>query len=93
MRAGAGRAASSGVGERVVVGDDEGNRCVALVVEADDGIVNLVLDLDTFQGASRPTPVPPPRRPFAATVLPALPDRLRQALEPQGRFLPHRRRR
>lgn len=40
------------VGEKVVAGDDEGNRCRATVVRADTNLLVLSLDLATFAPCS-----------------------------------------
>ena len=37
------------IGEQVVAGDDEGNRCYAIVVSVDGPTVTLALDLGSFK--------------------------------------------
>lgn len=41
------------IGQDVLVGDHEGNRCRGIVLEMDDGIVALQLDLGTFTAAQQ----------------------------------------
>ena len=42
------------VGARVLVGDDEGNRCFADVIAIGDDEIDLVLDPGTFHAAGEP---------------------------------------
>ncbi len=43
------RGAAITIGGRIIVGDDEGNRCEAVVLGIEGGMVDLAVDGNTFQ--------------------------------------------